>query len=178
MSKLLILFLFVLSLKSVWGNNSTCGSGKPTIPDCDHPDFGSCGNACCGLDVNLNLPAADVYESVKAFLVKGGSDGSFEYVTGPDSAGHNPGDDLQQYGFAWQFIFQGHHKTTSGYVDPLDFNIKNGSNSESCILRLFSISGIHGALGDAGQNFKSLAFLLNEVFPGSSETIYYGCGGN
>ena len=80
--------------------------------------------------------------------------------------------------FAWQFIFQGHHKTTSGYVDPLDFNIKNGSNSESCILRLFSISGIHGALGDAGQNFKSLAFLLNEVFPGSSETIYYGCGGN
>jgi len=46
----------------------------------------------------------------------------------------------------------------------------------SCTLRAFSSSGIHGALGDNGQNFKTLAFMIKEVYPQAESTIVHGCG--
>ena len=45
-------------------------------------------------------------------------------------------------------------------------------------LGMHSQSGIHGALGDRGQNYKTLAYLLKK-FPTTSgysaPTVVYGC---
>jgi len=43
------------------------------------------------------------------------------------------------------------------------------------VLRMFSLSRIHGALGDNGQNFKSLSFVAKKLFNGDIK-IKYGCG--
>ena len=95
-------------------NRSSCGPDSPSkVNDCDKPDHGSCGGACCMVD--YVLPArpgavnvtAHLYNQIKSYLTKGGDDGSYAYVTGPDTAGHNPGDDLTPYGILWDYIFQG-----------------------------------------------------------------------
>ena len=57
-----------------------------------------------------------------------------------------------------------------GYVDTLNFNIKQ--DGDTTTLRLFSISNIHGALGDAGQNYKTLAYILE----GRGLSVVHGCG--
>ena len=45
--------------------------------------------------------------------------------------------------------------------DVLDFAIyAKGSGS---VLRMFSLSRIHGALGDQGQNYKTLSFLAEKM---------------
>ena len=55
------------------------------------------------------------------------------------------------------FRIQGRHdapKYNGTNGDILDFAIY--AKSDSSVLRMFSLSRIHGALGDNGQNFKSL----------------------
>ena len=68
------------------------------------------------------------------------------------------------------YIFQGHHNTSGGYVDTLNFNLK--PTADGHLLRMFSVSNIHGALGDSGQNYKTLAFILE----GRANTVIHGCG--
>jgi len=92
-------------------------------------------------------------------------------------------DDLRPFNISWDFIFQGTHRTTRGFVDKIDLNVKKDDNCErgtSCsILRAFSRSGIHGALGDNGQNYKTLAFMRHHLAPEKAATtkVLYGCGG-
>merc|ERR1712070_281612 len=94
-------------------NDTSCGADQPSkVPDCDHPDLGSCGNSCCIMDFELATSPVDTHARFVRWLKAGGSDGSYKYVTGPDSAGHNPGDDLRQYNISWKFIWQGEHVTT------------------------------------------------------------------
>ena len=79
-------------------NNSTCGANPKDVKDCDHSDLGSCGNACCKLEVIIgNSDPGQLYADVKNFLMHGGSDGSFTYSNGTDKGGHNPSDDLRKY---------------------------------------------------------------------------------
>ena len=68
------------------------------------------------------------------------------------------------------FIFQGKHRTKGGYVDTLDFYV-----TKEGLVRAFSVSGIHGALGDSGQNFHTLDFLRADL-GGKSTKIVHGCG--
>eukprot|EP00912_Choanoflagellata_sp_UC4_P001083 UC4_evm2s669 len=151
---------------------STCGKHPSSVKDCDKVDYGSCGNACCLVDASFKgVSATHIYQTLVGYLQKGGDDGSYGYNTGPDNADHNPSDSLLPYNISWAYIFQGHHKTTGGYVDTLNFNIAQTS-SDIVTLRLFSISNIHGALGDSGQNYKSLAYLLE----GREVKIVHGCG--
>lgn len=43
-------------------NESSCGSDEPSkVKDCDHTDLGSCGNACCLLDITLAWDAETAY---------------------------------------------------------------------------------------------------------------------
>jgi len=165
---------------SVNGNNSSCGSAKPpTVADCDHSDLGSCGNSCCVVDIHSPYSLTEVaYLGLKTYLKGGGDDGSYSYVTGAGSGGQNPSDNLTAYNIPgdYEYILQGTHSTTGGYVDTIDFNIrKSGAGS---ILRGASRSGIHGALGDNGQNYKTLALLKSQIYPEKEVTltIVYGCG--
>mmetsp|Transcript_1500 Transcript_1500/g.4390 ORF Transcript_1500/g.4390 Transcript_1500/m.4390 type:complete len:192 (+) Transcript_1500:50-625(+) len=156
---------------------STCGDHPDTVADCGRPDVGSCGTACCTLEVGTALTTEEVYSSLKAFLQQGGASGAYSYVSGPDGAGNDPADDLRPYNATYEFIFQGAH-TTSGkhYVDTLNFNVRPGDGASS-VVRMFSISNIHGALGDSGQNFKSLAYLMDAIgFDKAAATPAWGCG--
>lgn len=117
---------------------------------------------------------------MKEVLQNQGSDGSFTYSDSSDASGHNPSPDLRPYNLTAKFIFQGTHTTSGGYVDTLDFTISE-DDSGSISIRTFSISNIHGALGDGGQNFKTIAFLGEELANTKGLTceklnIVYGCG--
>ena len=92
------------------------------------------------------------------------------------AAGHNPGDDLRQYKIPFQFVFQGTHTTAGGYVDTLDFNVRQNDAGDSSTLRIFSVSNIHGALGDNGQNYKTIATIQESFMGTSSPQILHGCG--
>jgi len=155
---------------------SVCGSHPETVPDCDKPDKGSCGNACCVAELDLSMDPAKAYAQTLDVL-KGLQDDGFSYVTGGDP---NPGDDLRPYNVSkpkpFKFIFQGRHdapKYKGPNADILDFAIyESGSGS---VLRMSSLSRIHGALGDAGQNYKTLAFLAQKL-TSSKPTPVHGCG--
>ena len=147
------------------------------------PDLGSCGNACCAVDcvIGQGYDPEEVFEAMKEILSDQGSDGSFTYSDGSDASGHDPSPDLRPYNLTAKFIFQGTHSTTGGYVDTLNFAI-NEDDQGSLSVRAFSISNIHGALGDGGQNYKTLAFLSQEIentqgVSCQSLNIVYGCGG-
>ena len=170
--------LLLSSLALAAGNNSSCGFGKG-VKDCEHVDKGSCGGACCVVDYDIGaretatVNTTHVYEQVKGYLSKGGKDGSYAYVTGPDAAGHNPGDDLTGVpSFSWDYIFEGKHTTKGGYVDTLKFNIARVKPGHPTIMRIFSVSDVHGALGDDGQNYKNIAYILE----GRNAKIVFGCG--
>jgi len=168
--------LAAVAIASAFANDSSCGPDSPSsVKDCSKVDHGSCGNACCTVDVKLGATeniTSHTYETIVGYLKSGGEDGSYAYVTGADAAGNDPSDDLTPYGIPWSYIFQGTHTTTGGYVDTLNFNIAKVDASGSATLRIFSISNIHGALGDNGQNFKNIAYLIE----GRSTEIVYGCG--
>ena len=168
------------SLSLAAPNNSSCGSTQPSpVPDCGSVDLGSCGNACCIADFKGSFNIKEFYSQITDFLKKGGDDGSFAYITGPDAAGHNPGDDLTPYGIAWQYVWQGTHTTTGGYVDTIDFNIKKASDdaTEEAVVRVSSRSNIHGALGDNGQNHKNVMSVMNTLrYRSPTPTIVHGCG--
>ena len=68
----------------------------------------------------------------------------------------------------------GHARTVDEDIDPSQFlrQIKHRP------LDGFSISNIHGALGDGGQNYKSLVYLLKNFATTSGysdPTIVHGC---
>ena len=173
----LALAVLVCSAAAAPKPTSTCGADSSKVVDCDHPDHGSCGNACCVLESAGIDDAEAAYNEVKAYLIAGGDDGSYSYSTGADAAGHNPSDDLRPYNISWSYVFQGTHKTAGGYVDTLNFNIEPVSERYvGHVLRLFSVSDIHGALGDGGQNYKTLVYLLAGLGRPSTSTIVHGCG--
>lgn len=178
---MLRVLLTVTFVALAWANDSSCGAKEPSVvANCDKIDRGSCGNSCCMVDVHIPGTAVNtsyLHELVTGYL-SGGKDGSYTHETAPDAAGHNPGEDLTPYPIKWDYIFQGTHTTTGGYVDTLNFNIARASSTGTS-MRIFSISNIHGALGDNGQTYKNIAFLLSGIQPresGWSITIAHGCG--
>ena len=45
-------------------------------PDCDRPDVGTCGNACCKLTLSFaNTSSASLMKALNTSLAKGGPDG-------------------------------------------------------------------------------------------------------
>jgi len=158
-------------------SSSVCGASPSTVPDCDKPDRGSCGNACCMAELDLSFDPETAYHHAVDVL-KSLKDNGYRYITGGNP---NPGDDLRHYNITkpknFQFIFQGRHdspKYSGPNADILDFMIyKSGSGS---VLRMFSISRIHGALGDAGQNYKTLSFMAEKMGASKKPVPKYGCG--
>ncbi|CAK8989189.1 unnamed protein product [Durusdinium trenchii] len=155
---------------------SICGSKPDAVPGCDKRDMGSCGNACCVVEVALPLTSEQAYQSTKDALQRLGEDG-FEYVTGGSP---NPADDLRPYNISspkkFQFILQGRHNAPKYFGangDILNFAIYEGDAPTSSVLRMFSLSRIHGALGDNGQNYKTLSLLAKRLK--AAKRVKYGC---
>lgn len=94
MSRVLALFIAVASAQppvvAVKPFESTCGSNSSAVADCDHPDLGSCGDACCIIETELQTSGDLAYGEIVAFLSTGGGDGSYSYSNGTDAAGHRP----------------------------------------------------------------------------------------
>ena len=164
-------------------SEGTCGVHKSPNhdePDCKHWDQGSCGNACCVLEVDLSDSDVDgTYEELVAYLEAGGGDG--RYVKGPDTdaTGHVSEDDQADYPFTfdpplpWRYTTSATHETTGGYVDELKISV--GVTKSGSKVRMSSISAINGALGDYGQNYKNLAYLCDGLgWP--EPTTKFGCG--
>ena len=97
-----------------------------------------------------------------------------------DTVGHVSEDDQGDYPFQfspalpWRYTTSGFHATSGGYVDQLKFSVgvTSGGNAK---VRMSSISGINGALGDMGQNYKNLAFLAAGL-GWDPPTVAFGCG--
>ena len=81
------LSLLAILAASAHANDTTCGDDPDKVPNCDKPDHGSCGNACCILDMVLRDSPQAVYNQTVAFLKAGGYDGSFAYVPSGDPRG-------------------------------------------------------------------------------------------
>lgn len=145
----------------------SCGANM--VPDCLN-DMGSCGNACCAVEFETSQSVSEAYSSIAAYLKDGGSDGLFEYVGGSAGLGIDAAP-----GSVWDSIFQGVHTTfLARYRDTLDFAIRSAPGGKS-IVRAFSISNIDGALGDEGQNRRTLTLLGSDVGLGKP-TVLFGCG--
>ena len=161
--------------------DATCGMKANQQPiDCDKWDQGSCGNACCVLDVHVDGAVDDAYDALAAYLEGGGGDGLYAKAPTSDTVGHVSEDDQGDYPFQfspalpWRYTTSGFHATSGGYVDQLKFSVgvTSGGNAK---VRMSSISGINGALGDMGQNYKNLAFLAAGL-GWDPPTVAFGCG--
>lgn len=66
----------------------------------------------------------------------------------------------------YDYIGQVSHVTSgpAHYVDYVNFNIKSMMNGTQSIVRAHSISGIGGALGDNGQNYKNIMMAMKAAF--------------
>jgi len=164
--------LLLVSLKAALAKKaeSPVGScGVTPNADCVN-DMGSCGNACCSAEFKTSMGVGEAFEALQSYLEDGGADGLFAYVGG--SGGLNI---PASQGSIWDSIFQGTHTTIKArYVDTLDFAIRSAKDGGSTV-RAFSISNIAGALGDEGQNRRTISLMGQDLGLGSMKVLF-GCG--
>merc|ERR1711939_443293 len=138
--------------------------------DCKNVDFGSCGNACCHLDIAFpNHSTEDVRDALlKAF---DGADGRYTaQMTAEGTLGFG---DLRPFNASADFIGQAWHLTKNEmYNDTINFALYAANDGENkgkgTTATAFSISQIAGAFGDSGQNYYNIGALLEEAFEDSS----------
>ncbi|XP_064382650.1 uncharacterized protein LOC135331434 [Halichondria panicea] len=136
-------------------------------PDCDHPDCGSCANACCSIDFMFEKGPDDVFNTLMDSLKKGGADGRYKFVNSTDYRKDN---------ISVQYQLQGIHSTlVHHYNDTLDFLVEKADTK--AVLKAFSISRIEGAYCDAGQNYKNLVGLVKGLDLMFEQKKMYGCSG-
>lgn len=164
--------LLLASLKAALAKKaeSPIGScGVTPNADCVN-DMGSCGNACCSTEFKTSMGVEEAHKALQSYLEDGGVDGLFAYVGG--SGGLNI---PAAHGSTWDSIFQGTHTTIQArYVDTLNFAIRSAKDGGSTV-RAFSISDIAGALGDEGQNRRTISLMGQDLGLGSMEVLF-GCG--
>jgi len=148
--------------------NPEASCGMTPSPDCLN-DMGSCGNACCAAEFPSSLESSSLFNKIAAYLKTGGADGLFNYTGG---AG---GLSLATPDGSWTSIFQGTHTTFKArYMDTINFAIRKLPGFGSTV-RIFSISNIAGALGDMGQNRRTVSLLGSELGLGPM-AVLFGCG--
>lgn len=165
--------LLVVSVRA-----DTCGSCGQGCADCGHLDFGSCGNACCKLDVTIAQSTEEVVATLNATLqAPGFADGAYEAQQLAE--GVLGFADLRPFNASADFIGQFRHTTTIGYEDSVSINVARDSDGHS-LVRMFSYSLIGGAFGDAGQNYKNLFNLLTSAYAGQYTIAHAdaSCGGS
>jgi len=143
-------------------------------PDCDRPDYGSCGVACCKVLVSFpNVSSASLMAKLNTSLAAGGPDGRFTLMPTAESP-YGFGDLRPYHPDAVSFIGQAFHQTEKKtYTDTINFLLLKESGSAT--LRAHSISQIGGAYGDDGQNYKNIAVLLKSLNVSFIELEHEGC---
>ena len=115
-------------------------------PDCDRPDFGTCGNACCSLLVHFpNTSSVALMQALNSSLAKGGPDGRFHLRPTAETAPYPGFADLRPYHPEQvSFLGQAWHATQKlTFNDTLNLLILK--ESPRATLRAFSTSEIGGA---------------------------------
>mmetsp|Transcript_107971 Transcript_107971/g.170380 ORF Transcript_107971/g.170380 Transcript_107971/m.170380 type:complete len:227 (-) Transcript_107971:164-844(-) len=141
---------------------ASCGANPS--PECIE-DVASCGNSCCSAKYSVDKSPQEVYDNIKSYFESGGVDGLFTWVSGYARVGYQ----------GWESLIQGTHTTfIAKYNDTLNFAIRSAPQGGSD-LRIFSISNIAGAVGDQGQNHRTVRLLGSELNLGPM-TILFGCG--
>jgi len=133
-------------------------------PDCDRPDFGTCGNACCSLLVHFpNTSSVALMQALNSTLAQGGPDGRFHLMSTFETAPYPGFADLRPFHPEQvSFLGQAWHATQKlTFNDTLNLLILK--ESPHATLRAFSTSQIGGAYGDGGQNYKNIAVLLKSL---------------
>lgn len=158
---LLALFLLLLLLAAV---ATACDD-----VDCENVDTGSCGNACCRLEVAFESHST---EEVRDALLKafGGADGRYTaQMTAEGTLGFG---DLRPFNASADFIGQAWHLTKNEmYNDTVNFALYPNDDG-STTATAFSISQTAGAFGDDGQNYYNLVTLLKAAFDGDDSSAY------
>eukprot|EP00118_Oscarella_pearsei_P008939 m.48668 g.48668 ORF g.48668 m.48668 type:complete len:163 (+) comp33910_c0_seq1:575-1063(+) len=135
-------------------------------PDCDHEDCGTCGNACCTLNVSIAMPPAKVCEAMVASLKAGGPDKLYTFVGMYDMSKDN---------MTAKYILQSIHSTkVHHYNDTQDYVIFEHKKGMSTV-KAFSISQIWGAYCDEGQNYKNLVGYVKGLGVKYDVTPVAGC---
>eukprot|EP01064_Diplonema_japonicum_P012580 TRINITY_DN199_c0_g1_i8.p1 TRINITY_DN199_c0_g1~~TRINITY_DN199_c0_g1_i8.p1 ORF type:complete len:184 (+),score=61.00 TRINITY_DN199_c0_g1_i8:58-609(+) len=154
-----------------------CNGGPPTDPDCQNPDHGSCGTACCRMLFSYkNSSPTQVKDAIVTAMANGGPDGRYAWQTTADgtfafSANYNR--------YPFHYVGQAYHTSpmpgkyvTSGpYRDTVNFMIfEDGKNNNATTVRVFSLSDINGALGDNGMNYKNIMLAMKAVSITATDT--------
>lgn len=161
----------------------TCGKAPSPVEDCQNVDFGSCGNACCGLLVSVPESPTLAAQKLNSTLGGGGPDGHYTLQT---TAGNQIGfDNLTKYvpdlpepfnaSTSGVYLGQVHHMTDGPlhYNDTINFNVIANPAGVGSLIHAFSLSLVGGALGDAGQNYKNIMMPLKAAFPQQSIKHHY-----
>mmetsp|Transcript_8424 Transcript_8424/g.9801 ORF Transcript_8424/g.9801 Transcript_8424/m.9801 type:complete len:252 (+) Transcript_8424:31-786(+) len=147
---------------------SSCGAC--TLEGCDHPDCGSCGNACCELEITVNGESTEsVMNKLNNSITDGGPDNL--YIPMMTASGTLTFSDLRQYGADADFLGQALHTTLNGkYNDTVNLSLSpttildNNNNSiNATVIAAFSISEIAGAYCDFGQNYWNILQLVQGI---------------
>ena len=148
--------LSMVSLLALLGFSAAC-----TLDGCDHPDCGSCGNACCKLSITVPEDTESVMNKLNGSIVSGGPDGL--YTPMMTAEGTLTFGDLRPFGKPIDFIGQAVHTTINGmYNDTVNFSLAPKADNGTEIAA-FSISQIAGAYCDDGQNYWNILQLVQGV---------------
>jgi hypothetical protein len=135
-----------------------------TFDGCNHPDYGSCGNACCRL--NILIEGEDtlaVMNKLNNSIVQGGPDKRyFAMITADDYLTFR---DLRPKNVAVDFLGQAYHLTANLlYNDTVNILLSKAQNGVDTNVFAFSISQIGGAWGDSGQNYFNIIQLFDSIW--------------
>eukprot|EP01060_Flectonema_neradi_P041030 TRINITY_DN956_c7_g1_i2.p1 TRINITY_DN956_c7_g1~~TRINITY_DN956_c7_g1_i2.p1 ORF type:complete len:169 (+),score=29.41 TRINITY_DN956_c7_g1_i2:152-658(+) len=144
-------------------------------PNCDNVDLGTCVEACCRLNWDIEGISAKAMSSMlEETLKKGGPDGGYKFWgTLPDQG-------------PLTYVVQGLHVTNAReptkmhYNDTLNFGVIQKEKADQIQIQAFSHSQdfitANFAYGDHGQNYKNLISILLE-FPKLryNQTHVFGC---
>ena len=162
---------FLLVTAALLGLGSAC----PDEQLCANLDCGSCGNACCKLEIVVNAMSTEaVMSALNASIHKGGADGSYRasIMNGAVTTGFS---DLRPYNVSADFLGQAIHTTNAPnyYNDTIDLAVapKTDAGPAGTVIRAFSISQVGGAYCDAGQNYYNIMKLVSSIEWSSG---YYG----
>ena len=153
-----MLFLFI-SFLVIFSAVMACDEAR-----CNHPDYGSCGNACCKLSFNIPASTFEVMNKLNTTIFAGGPDGLYiPQMTAEGTASfadfrsRTPPPPVDFIGQTW-------HTTKSGvYNDTINFTL-TAEGEEATHLLAFSTSQIAGAYGDAGQNYFNIVQLIQSLW--------------
>lgn len=146
---------------------------------CNHEDVGTCGHACCTVQV-VSPKGCDTkcaFSRITSVLNRGnGPDHRFRLLNASDLRSLEGA-----YRHNIEFMIDIEHKTEHyGHRQILQFQISPMSSmGEEAFIRGFSISIGDESLRDFGQNYKNMAYLIQSSFDralAKTIAITHGCG--